>query len=453
MNVADNAPHLTPETPDGYRPSVPKTTISQPQHIDKKFDTDVVSEAINDTSFRRHLSKENISIRQYAKEHGMTNAEAITKLYNDAKDKNIIRNVKTPEGAEKELLGDEPARILTRRPEQKDPGGKIKSMWDTIVRHWVDDTHEISRFAKKADDDMIRPLLDRAKTSIQSSNEMVNGDRQMLILKDGVVDNGKSLKGILRPVMDRGEQYEKDFSEFLYHRMNASYRHHVGSDVFGAGMTAEKSGSVVRKCSQTSREGISGPTCFARGTHGILQGRKTDPRFILFELIYNCGCRPSEAMEVTSDDIRPHEDLHVLHIRATKNKYSDRLVPIPDDFYERLKDYHGIIASRANGTKHTRTSYRRLTERLYREMNIAMGSRMYRNSIVEPKLSPDFVPYCLRHSYCTNLARSGVDVRVAQKLMGHSDIQTTVNIYAHIDESFLADAMDSIRGCHTGCHT
>lgn len=254
MNMADNAPHLTPETPDGYRPSVPKTTISQPQHIDKKFDTDVVSEAINDTSFRRHLSKENISIRQYAKEHDMTNAEAITKLYNDMKDKNIIRNVKTPKGAEKELLGDEPARILTRRPEQKDPGGKIKSMWDTIVRHWVDDTHEISRFAKKADDDMIRPLLDRAKTSIQSSNEMVNGDRQMLILKDGVVDNGKSLKGILRPVMDRGEQYEKDFSEFLYHRMNASYRHHVGSDVFGPGMTAEKSGSVVREMLQKHPE-------------------------------------------------------------------------------------------------------------------------------------------------------------------------------------------------------
>ena len=185
----------------------------------------------------------------------------------------------------------------------------------------------------------------------------------------------------------------------------------------------------------------------------FFEALKVDPRFILFELIYYCGCRPSEAMEVTSDDIRPHEDFHVLHIRATKNKYSDRLVPIPDDFYERLKDHHGIIASRANGTKHTRTSYRRLTERLYREMNIALGSRMYRNAIVEPKLSPDFVPYCLRHSYCTNLARSGVDVRVAQKLMGHSDIQTTVNIYTHIDESFLADAMNSIRGCHTGCHT
>ena len=39
----------------------------------------------------------------------------------------------------------------------------------------------------------------------------------------------------------------------------------------------------------------------------------------------------------------------------------------------------------------------------------------------------DFVPYDLRHTYCTDLARAGVDIRTAQKLMGHANISVTAD--------------------------
>ncbi len=39
--------------------------------------------------------------------------------------------------------------------------------------------------------------------------------------------------------------------------------------------------------------------------------------------------------------------------------------------------------------------------------------------------------YTLRHSYATHLIRSGVDIRVAQELLDHSDIRITMN-YTHI---------------------
>jgi site-specific recombinase XerD len=45
---------------------------------------------------------------------------------------------------------------------------------------------------------------------------------------------------------------------------------------------------------------------------------------------------------------------------------------------------------------------------------------------------PDIVPYCLRHEYCTELARRGVDIRIAQKLMGHADVHMTANIYTNL---------------------
>lgn len=40
--------------------------------------------------------------------------------------------------------------------------------------------------------------------------------------------------------------------------------------------------------------------------------------------------------------------------------------------------------------------------------------------------------YNLRHEYCTNLARKGIDIRTAQKLMGHANISITANIYTNL---------------------
>ena len=40
--------------------------------------------------------------------------------------------------------------------------------------------------------------------------------------------------------------------------------------------------------------------------------------------------------------------------------------------------------------------------------------------------------HCLRHTYCTLLYESGIDVLTAKVYMGHSDIQTTLGIYTHL---------------------
>ena len=70
-------------------------------------------------------------------------------------------------------------------------------------------------------------------------------------------------------------------------------------------------------------------------------------------------------------------------------------------------------------------------------MNIVMGAKVYRNQIIVPVLADDFVPYLFRHTYCTDLKKKGVDVRIAKDLMGHADIKTTANIYDHSDGDTL----------------
>lgn len=50
---------------------------------------------------------------------------------------------------------------------------------------------------------------------------------------------------------------------------------------------------------------------------------------------------------------------------------------------------------------------------------------------------PKVTPHVCRHTYCSNMARSGISVKNLQYLMGHSDISVTLNVYTHLG---LADA-------------
>lgn len=189
-------------------------------------------------------------------------------------------------------------------------------------------------------------------------------------------------------------------------------------------------------------------------------------RFIIFLLTYYCGCRPEEARNCMGKDIQRIKDkqgnaYNVLHIEGEKTEKSDRLVPIPDEFYQRIKNTppFGYIALNTQGQKHTEASYYSTFNALKRAMNISMGCRVYRNQLIAPyPLADDFVPYNLRHTYCCDLQKADVDIRTAQHLMGHSDITMTANIYTHADNTSLVTAADkmqdySLKKCHTECHT
>ena len=45
---------------------------------------------------------------------------------------------------------------------------------------------------------------------------------------------------------------------------------------------------------------------------------------------------------------------------------------------------------------------------------------------------PNITPHVCRHTYCSNMAKSGMNPKTLQYLMGHSDILVTMNVYTHI---------------------
>lgn len=46
---------------------------------------------------------------------------------------------------------------------------------------------------------------------------------------------------------------------------------------------------------------------------------------------------------------------------------------------------------------------------------------------------PEITPHVCRHTYCSNMAKSGMNPKTLQYLMEHADIGTTLNVYAHVN--------------------
>lgn len=175
-----------------------------------------------------------------------------------------------------------------------------------------------------------------------------------------------------------------------------------------------------------------------------------DPKYLVFALIYHLGLRPSEARSLRRSDLTRIENTPAFKVCGTKTDNAERTIPIPDALLPLLPSDRSFapVATYKDGPV-SDANFRTLWKHLQTDLNIALGARADPRSgqLVPPlPLAEDLVPYCLRHTYCTNLAKRGVDIRTAQYLMGHSDITLTANIYTHVDQSALQKAADLING-------
>jgi len=76
---------------------------------------------------------------------------------------------------------------------------------------------------------------------------------------------------------------------------------------------------------------------------------------------------------------------------------------------------------------------------------------MYKNRLLREikalakklKLGDDITIHALRHTFASHLVMKGVDLATVKKLMGHSDIDTTM-IYSHLTEKHVDEAVDKL---------
>jgi integrase/recombinase XerD len=148
----------------------------------------------------------------------------------------------------------------------------------------------------------------------------------------------------------------------------------------------------------------------------------------LFELIYSCGLRVTEAINLRMNNIYLHEAL--LRVKGKGNK--ERLIPIGECAIVWLKRY-------LNEARHS--FYKNAISPDYLFLNYR-GKQLSRKGVwkrfkeVLQKISLEGKVHTLRHSFATHLLGGGADLRAVQELLGHADISTT-QIYTHVEEEEL----------------
>ncbi len=146
----------------------------------------------------------------------------------------------------------------------------------------------------------------------------------------------------------------------------------------------------------------------------------------IFELLYSCGLRITEAVELRVGDL----DFENRYITITGKGGKERMVPVSDEGRQADRKY----------LKHSRGEI--LGDRMSDFAFISKkGSKLNRKSVwrllkgyvdrtqIKKNTTPH--PPTLRHSFATHLLENGADLRSVQELLGHMDISTT-QVYTHL---------------------
>lgn len=188
------------------------------------------------------------------------------------------------------------------------------------------------------------------------------------------------------------------------------------------------------------------------------------PAQIASLIMLYCGLRKGEIIPLEWSDIDlknniisvtksvTRKDSNNFAIKPHTKNGKDRYIPIPDNLIPFLKlerfssGNKKYVYSQKNSKLHTITTWDRTWKSYQTQLNYRLYSIMMEQkgekpkSIYSPSGIPEvmdkFIAHQLRHTYCTMLYFSGVDILTTSKLMGHSSVQITLEIYTHLDEKF-----------------
>ena len=149
----------------------------------------------------------------------------------------------------------------------------------------------------------------------------------------------------------------------------------------------------------------------------------------LFELIYSCGLRVSEAATLAFDGLFLEEKV----VRVLGKRRKERIIPFGDDAAAALARY--LSEARpllAKGSRSDRVFLNRAGKGISRKGIWKRFDLIRQSAGVEAKV------HTFRHSFATHLLAGGADLRTVQELLGHTDISTT-QIYMHVEPRTLGE--------------
>lgn len=156
----------------------------------------------------------------------------------------------------------------------------------------------------------------------------------------------------------------------------------------------------------------------------------------MLETLYSCGLRVSELVNLRFTDLFFEEGF----IRVIGKGNKERLVPVSPTVESEIKLYtqhfrnhqevkpgnENVVFLNRRGAKLTRV----------------MIFTIIKNLAAEIGLKKTISPHTFRHAFATHLIEGGANLRAIQEMLGHESI-TTTEIYTHLDQRFMREAIIS----------
>jgi site-specific recombinase XerD len=141
----------------------------------------------------------------------------------------------------------------------------------------------------------------------------------------------------------------------------------------------------------------------------------------------------SEAVTLLREEINFDEGL--LTVREGKGR-KDRHVTLPVSIRPKLKAYFDSRFDVSPYVFNTRSGH----------LHVKSAQIIVDEAARKAGIAKNVTPHTLRHSYATHLLEAGTDIRIIQRLLGHSDIKTT-QIYTQISTQLIKNVkspLDSV---------
>jgi len=154
----------------------------------------------------------------------------------------------------------------------------------------------------------------------------------------------------------------------------------------------------------------------------------------ILELMYSCGLRVSETVNLCIDDLRFDEGI----IRVTGKGNKERIVPIGLPAERLLQKYLANVRPELlkGNLDESVVFLSNHGKRLDRERVWGIIKETAKLAGIKKNIHP----HTLRHSFASHLLANGADLRVIQEMLGHADISTT-QIYTHVEQDRLKNVL------------
>ena len=156
----------------------------------------------------------------------------------------------------------------------------------------------------------------------------------------------------------------------------------------------------------------------------------------IIETLYSCGLRVSELINLKFSQLYFEEGF----IRVIGKGNKERLVPVSESVEHEIGIYNDHVR-RHQSIKPGNENIVFLNRR-GAQLTRVMIFTIIKELAKAIQLTKSVSPHTFRHSFATHMIEGGANLRAVQEMLGHESI-TTTEIYTHLDQRFLRDAIIS----------